>query len=261
MKSQTDSFGLRTMENMWSHLEKGHLDVSIEVIRGLGYSAAAVDIALDPDSYYFPAVRNGQIIRPSNIADDKIPIMTLQPDTTYEFEPPMLHSVQAESLEAKNIDSRTARSAFLAVNPCIELVSGSAEAQVLYKKVYAENRQIRSRPMIAFNAEIAAREGRDIACASVALHETVHIVQNLGNPIWNAEDILRRELEAYAAQATLVGSYDVPYSAEVLTAASIDQFRKAHLGASVYEIDDFYLREGAYHPQTQQLIQSVSKLV
>ena len=62
MSIDAQSYASLSMENLWSHAEKGDLDVSIHLLRGLGYSAAAVDIALDPNSYYFPNVRGSGIL-------------------------------------------------------------------------------------------------------------------------------------------------------------------------------------------------------
>ena len=259
MSIDAQSYASLSMENLWSHAEKGDLDVSIHLLRGLGYSAAAVDIALDPNSYYFPNVRGSGISRPRGIGNDKIPVMSLEPSTTYRFEAPVLHDEQVSSLRDLGLNPEEYEAIFSRSDPVIETSGGSAEAAVVYRRLATEAGWIKSRPALIFNNETQRRDQSSYICASVALHETVHIAENLTNPLWNPENALQKELEAFAVQAGLAGSYLIPYSKNVQIAAAVDQFRKKYLGESTFEPDEFYLTEAAYHPETAALITSVAR--
>lgn len=238
-----------TMDKLWEHYEAGHLDESIGVFKSFDYSEEAVDFSLDPDSYYFPNHRDGKLVRPQTISDDKIPVLALENDRTYEFTHHTVHPLQQKALgragihaselhkvtaDLKNIGNKIATSGHS---------HGAASTYFGVSNILPYDHGITSKPALLFDVS-RSEKLPEAFCASVALHELVHVAQILSCPKYDTpKRELRKELEAYAVQATLVSSLEVDYSLSTAMAGTVDMFRRKHLGKTEYEPTDFFIEE------------------
>lgn len=229
MTSRLDIVAQETMDIFWNHFDKGHMNRSIAILRGIGYSAAALDVVLDKGAYYFPEHSGDDSLRPGDVSGDTIPIVALNRERTYDFEVPKLHSLQQNYLDAAGIDSAFFEKSEPAT---ISSSAGSSNDASVSRQLFrpeGTSLNIESRPTMVFNPDLTRQKLAPI-CASAVMHELVHLAQSLSDPIWEDEALARKELEAYAVQAELVDSYYVDYSLNTAMAGHVNLHRKRYLG-------------------------------
>lgn len=238
MTTRLETVAAESMSDFWKHLEKGHFDASIRHIRSLGYAAAAVDFALSRDSYYLLTHEGSDIRRPSDVPDDMIPVVAVERTESYRFETPVLHSLQRAALAACDIDAETVTQTFQeSGRVTLAATKTGTETASVYRRLAplpGRVAQAESRPMVIFNPD-ADTARLEPTCPSAVLHELVHVAQSLSDPLWNEQDRLQKELEAYAVQAQLVSSYQVDYSGAMAMAGQVNLQRSRYLGPDGYE--------------------------
>jgi len=258
---QVERVAEANMEAFWSHHAAGHFDESMVVLGSLGYRQDALDFALDPSSYYFPNWRGDRLARPAGVTSDQLPVVALEKGSTYHFEKPSLHRLQRCALEAAGFSRPSLRDIerdFAEHNDTIGTAAGTASVySQLTATKYTDGARIASKPALVFNIDRSEPAPTEF-CPSVTLHELVHVVQKLANPLQRPSDRLRKDLEAYAVQAKLLWSPYVGYSDNLAAAATVEQFRQRYLGPNVYEPDSFFREEFQKNPAFSKILRSVA---
>ena len=246
--NQLEHAAEKTMEMVWHHHDVGDFDASIELLKSFDYTEESINFTLDPDSYYFPNHRNGDLVRPAGISEDKIPIVALESGRTYQFERPPLHRLQRLALIGAGVtyeDLHLVSNDFQTADTTIAASTGPQGAASVYchlSNTLAGYRSVASRPTLIFNSNIF-EPVPETFCPGVALHELVHVAQTLTNPTYDKSNELRKELEAYAVQAKLVGCFTVEYSMGTAMAGTVEAFRRRHLGVSEFEPTEYFIHE------------------
>ncbi len=229
------------MDSFWCHYEAGDFDAGIALLKGFGHRKNAVDFVLSPDNYYIPNLRGTELKRPTSVSDEKIPVMALEPGVTYTFERPYLHDLQRVGLMMAGysdqgiagIDASFRR----LQNEQIEITpkTGGKNTFTLLRSDDTAGKNIQCRPGLVINASGEAGKLAD-EHAEVVLHEVVHLAQGLSNPVYPDELSHRfaKEFQAYAVQATLARSWNMPYSPSSHKAGAVDLARKRYMGESEY---------------------------
>ncbi|MES2876422.1 MAG: hypothetical protein V4678_03040 [Patescibacteria group bacterium] len=253
MVSQLEVVAAESMDIFWSHLDKGHLDRSVGLVRQLGYSAAAVDCALSPESYYFPAHEGDRLLRPTGMDNDTIPVVALMRNQEYEFETPVVHSLQSQALAARRIDADTLRHSGSSTLSSVKGGTNTASVYRAFLTSPGSTAQIESRPTVIFNPDFTRTKLAPM-CASAVMHELVHVAQSLTEPLWDEKKRLQKELEAYAVQAQLVDSYELSYSDAMAMAGQVNLMRTRHLGPDGYEPTREFVDFARYDNVLQKII-------
>lgn len=224
------------MDNFWSHYQSGHLKVGKNLIDRLGYDDEVVKFVFDPDSYYVPNRRNDSFVRPSTVSPDKIAVVGLDSDTEYRFGYSRIHPIQESRVAAADLSLDAIKNQLAGTPKTIRRSQKrDSSAGIIMNKVHLDNDlRLSDQPLMVLNFDSRSGPPEQI-CPGAILHELTHITQHLSEPIQPRDRNLQNELEAYAAQATLLYEVRVPYSTNTAMAATVDQFRKKNLGEHEYE--------------------------
>ena len=238
----------QAMDSVWGHSEAGRLAAPLAILDSLGHSAEAVEFILDPSSYYFPNRRGNHLIKPSSAPEEGIAVVALERGEKLNFERPSLHYLQRKALQGAGLGRWAVPDTERELSKVLPVVYGNGGSEGC-ASMYAPPVVIRdargavveSKPTLVLNFGSAVRT----FCGGLVLHELVHGVQMLSNPIRKTDKAARlaRELEAYAVQAPLAHTDGIPVSDTNEAAWRIDQFRKLHLGTNLYVPDTYFMQQ------------------
>lgn len=249
----------KSMEQFWHHVDAGHLDASLDVMKSHGFRDETLAVVLNPDSYVTAELQDDTYVCPTNMASDQFPVISIAPGE-YKFRKPSFHPLQIKSLGAIGLsqDALLATEARLPEAPTMAPSSGSdgtASIHTYLRPVDGTNLQVMTKPTVQINTENASTAA--LACPGTIVHEMTHIAQMLEDAIYRPEKRLQRELEAYAVQAELVSSYAIEYSSSTMAAAEVNQFRQRYLGEHEFVPTDFFVQEFMKHDVFARIVRSL----
>lgn len=250
------------MNSLWEHHEAGRLAGSLAVLESLGHNPQAVEFMLNPNSYYFPNRRGNHLVKPTAAPEDGIAVVALARGEKLHFERPSLHPLQRQALAGAGLSRWAlpdAEREFSKLDPVVQGNGGSEGGASMFAPPVSihdvKGAVVESKPTLIFNIGPSVQS----FCGGLALHELVHGVQMLSNPIRKTDQTsrLERELEAYGVQSPLARTDGVPLSANSETAWELDQFRRLHLGVDVYEPDAYFMNQFKNHPRFGAIARSL----
>lgn len=229
------------MASLWSYHEAGQLHEPLALLARFGHAAEVVEFALNPDSYYFPNVRGDQLVRPNGVSEDQIPVVALENGQEYQYRRPSLHYLQRLALSRAGLSFNAIHCVEVSLSHSTASVTtsggskgtGSVRVSLVPLDPHRKT-SVESKPILIFNTDQRDRSPDD-DLTSVALHELVHVVQTLSNPIHTRGKGLEKELQAYGVQSKLVSNLEIPYTLSTAAAGEVDMFRRKYLGRDNYK--------------------------
>ncbi|MDB5185327.1 MAG: hypothetical protein JWN38_1135 [Candidatus Saccharibacteria bacterium] len=248
-------FAEAALETFWHCYDKGQMDPSLEVLEDLGFSAVAMNFALDQDNYFVPVLEAGTYQKPKWVSPNAIPVLGLESGEGLTMpHQPALHHLQRFALERAGFEpsyiaTRAAQIADLGLldsKPQMAAISAAVMTSTVLS-TDPDGRPIRFRTKPAMMLIVPEQpQPPEPPCPSVIMHELVHVIQALDRPKYNAADQLNEELEAYAVQAAYMVS-GMPNSTFMERALEVDAYRRRQLGDDVYRTTPQFTRMVAEH--------------
>lgn len=226
----------RSMNEFWQHYNTGHFDAGRQIVEGIGYDQEVVDFVFNPESYYTPTRHGETFSRPKNVSADLIPVIGLDGNESYGFESGSLLSLQEARLTATGLSLDSLKRTIEQRANFVRTSGRKTEqASVFVRGIGLDDSQfVSTKPILLLNYDTSKQEPAPTS-PDIILHELVHLVQFLAQPIQRYDSQLQRELEAYSAQATLIHEYRGPYNTKsVRTAVTVDEIRRLYLGKNGY---------------------------